>query len=407
MRSNYLVLLSLAFPLAVPGQNAPTQAFRQWARGHVHLIASVDDGARDDSDLRTFHNSIGDARVVAFGEPFHGGHEPLAIRNRLIRYAVTRLGFTAVALETGLSSSKRLYDYVLGKSTETDSALREAFSYGFGDLSENLELIRMLRAYNVSQPAVRQVHFYGIDLTDLYLPYSYQSLESVLAFMDSADPARGRDLRKQYAGLISEFRSDKYMELTPAERDTITGRIQDLLALIQRERIPLTAATSRDDYDWVLRQAINSIQHDAFLRSLPAEIDFELLDKSPKRFEPSERGEHNEEMREIAMADNLLWVQQRESPRGKILLFAHDRHVQTSVAIFRSPNRLAAGPWRELRPAGMYLRSALDARMVVIGTCFGRGSSRWAEESPPPPDVKWHGRAANLACDSAVHHESS
>jgi hypothetical protein len=143
MRSNFLVLLLLAFPIAVHGQNAPTQAFAQWARGHVHPIASVDEGAHGDADLQTLRNIIGGAQVVAFGEPIHGGHEPLAMRNRLIRYGVTRLGFTAVALETGLSSSKRLYDHVLGRTSETDSALKEAFSYGFGDLPENLELLRV------------------------------------------------------------------------------------------------------------------------------------------------------------------------------------------------------------------------------------------------------------------------
>jgi erythromycin esterase len=97
----------------------------------------------------------GDAHVVAFGEPFHGGHEPLAMRNRLIRYAVTQLGFTAVALETGLTTSKRRYDHVLGKTTETDAALKEAFSYGFGGFPENLELIQWLRTWNAAQPPAR------------------------------------------------------------------------------------------------------------------------------------------------------------------------------------------------------------------------------------------------------------
>jgi len=34
---------------------------------------------------------------------------------------------------------------------------------------------------------------------------------------------------------------------------------------------PLTAATSIDDYEWALRQAISAAQDDAFLRSLPAQ----------------------------------------------------------------------------------------------------------------------------------------
>ena len=141
MRSNCLVLLLLALSVAAHAQNPPTQPLRQWAHDHVHPIASVNESSGD-ADMQPLRNILGDAHVVAFGEPIHGAHEPLAMRNRLIRYGVTRLGFTAVALETCLSSSKRLYDYVLGRTAETDSGLKEAFCYGFRDLLENLEPFR-------------------------------------------------------------------------------------------------------------------------------------------------------------------------------------------------------------------------------------------------------------------------
>ena len=386
MRSNCLVLLLLVYPIAGHCQNAPTQAFGQWARDHVHPIASVEESPGD-ADLQPLRNIIGGAQVVAFGEPIHYAHEPLAMRNRLIRYGVTRLGFSAVALETGLSPSKRLYDHVLGRTTETDSALKEAFCYGFGDLPENLELIRWLRIYNATQPPARQVRFYGIDLTGQYFPYAYRSVEAVLTFLDRANPGLGGEVRKQYADLIPVFRSDKYVKLTPAEKDAITGKIQDLVALIERERAPLTSATSRDDYEWALRQAVNAAQDDAFLRSLLPEFDWDLMNKSPEKFHPSEGWDHNEEMREVAMADNLLWVQQREYRRGKILFFAHDEHVRTDLSVWGSPSRPPTDPWRRIRCAGGYLRSALGPDLVVIGTYFGHGVGFPATGVPPPPDA--------------------
>jgi len=373
-------ILWLAFPFAANAQAPPTQAFRAWARDHAHPIASVDDDSHGDADLHALNNIIGEARVVAFGEPFHGGHEPLAMRNRLIRYGVKRLGFTAVALETCLSSSKLLYDYVLGGTAEGDSALKEAFCYGFGDLPENIELIQWLRAYNSAQPPARRVRFYGIDLSGQYFPYAYRSVEAVLSFLDRADPDLGRELRKPYADLISVFRSDKYPKLPTAEKDAITGRIQDLIALIRRKRIPLTAATSRDDYEWALRQAASAAQDDAFLRSLPPEFDRNAPNWWEK-LKPSEAWDHNAEMREVAMADNLLWVEQREFGRGKVLHFAHDDHIQTDLGVLGSPSRPPTGPWRRIRCAGGYLRSALGPDLVVIGTYLGHPSGY------PPPDV--------------------
>jgi erythromycin esterase-like protein len=208
MRPNYFVLLSLAFSLPVHGQNAPTQAFREWARDHVHPIASVDADTHDDADLQVLSNIIGGAHVVAFGEPFHGGHEPLAMRNRLIRYSVTRLGFTA-----------------------------------------------------------------------------------------------------------------------------------------------------------------------------------DLLVKLPDKLQGSAIWNHKAEMRELAMADNLLWVEQRECRRGKILFFAHDEHVQMSVGIVGSPTPPAGGPLIRIRVADTYLRSALGRDLVVIGTYFGQGAGFPSADAPAPPDA--------------------
>jgi erythromycin esterase len=395
MKWTCLTLLSFLYPIAVGGQTAPTQAFREWARGHVHSIASVDEDLRADGSAQALRGIIGDARVLAFGEPFHGGREPMAMRNSLIRFAVTQLGFTAVALETSLSTSKLLYDHVLGLTTETDSALKQAFSYGFGNYPENLELIEWLRSYNRGQPTARKVRLYGFDLTGQYDPNAYRSVEMVLTFLDHADPSLGQKCRKEFAGLIPVFRTDVYARLTPAEKDAITGKIQDLVALIRRERIGLTAATSADQYDWVLRQALNGAQDDAFLRSLPPKFDWQRSDESPEEPQPGERWVHRQEMRETAMADNLQWIQQRESfRRGRTLFFAHDLHVQTSVVRMGSPSRsfhalpleppLTSVRWR---PAGMYLRSTLERDMVVLGTYFGSGTGFPEEIAPLPPDI--------------------
>jgi erythromycin esterase len=381
MRSKYLTLLWFAFAIAAQGQSPPRQAFRRWARDHVHRIASVSETA-DDADLQPLRGIIGDADVVGFGEPIHDDHEPLAMRNRLIRYGVTHLGFTAVALETCLSSSKRLYDYVLGRTAETGAGLSQAFCYGFGDYPENLELLRWLRSYNAGQPSQRKVRVYGIDISGQYFPSAYRSLEAALAFLDRAAPVLGRETWKRYANLIPIFRADRYPKLTPAEKDACTGKIQDLIALIERERTPLIAATSSDDYDWVLRQAISAAQDDAFLRSLPPEFDLNVPNWW-EAFKPSQLWDHNAEMREVAMADNVLWVQQRECRRGRVFYFAHDEHIQAGPGILGSPGRPPAGQYRQIRGAGSYLRSALGADLVVIGTYFGHGVGFATADVPP------------------------
>jgi erythromycin esterase len=214
-------------------------------------------------------------------------------------------------------------------------------------------------------------------LTGQYFPFAYRSVESVLNFVDVATPRLGHELRKRYADVIPVFRSDKYVKLTSSEKDGITGKIQDMIALMRRERVALIAATSRDEYDWALREALNAAQDDAYLRSLPAEFDPEQFDPSLEQVQPAERRDlHQAEMREIGMADNLLWVQQRESSRGKVFFFAHDGHVKDGNQVPQN-----GGAWRM---AGAYLRSALGPDMVVIGTYFGHGAGFPVGKVPPP-----------------------
>jgi erythromycin esterase len=270
---NFLGLLMFTCPTMLFGQSAPTQDFGRWARRHVHPIASINDVSRNDADLQMLSSVVGSAHVVALGEPIHNGHEILEFRNRLIRYGVANLGLRAVALETCLSSSKLLYDYVLGRSVEAESALRNAFCYGFGDFPENLDLIHWLRNYNATQPLERKIRFYGIDLSGQFSPTAFRSLDDVLNYLDNADPTLGYEMRSRLADVVPVFRTDRYFKLSTARKDACTGSIQDLIALMRRERSHLTEKTSVEDYEWALRQSMAAAQDDAFLRSLPPEFD--------------------------------------------------------------------------------------------------------------------------------------
>ena len=193
--------------------------------------------------------------------------------------------------------------------------------------------MRWLRSYNAGQPPERKVRLYGIDLSGQYFPSAYLSLKGVLDFLDRADPALGRETRTRYADLIPIFRADKYPKLTAAEKESCTGKIQDLIALVRRGRTPLTAATSIEDYEWALRQAISAAQDDAFLRSLPAQFDLGVP-RWWETFRPGKVWDYNAEMREVAMADNVLWVQQRECRRGRVFYFAHNEHIQAGPGAY-------------------------------------------------------------------------
>lgn len=133
-----LIMACLAQPVRA---QAPVPAFTEWAKAHAIPVEELAlEGDLD--DLSPLRDVIGSARIVAYGEPTHGAREPLEFRNRLFRYLVEELGFTAFALESNLPRSRRLYDFVLKADPEYDEAIRNGFSYGFGIYQANKDLLQ-------------------------------------------------------------------------------------------------------------------------------------------------------------------------------------------------------------------------------------------------------------------------
>src|SRR3546814_12184084 len=103
-----LAVLFNAIPAtaATPAEDA----FVAWARTHaidLPVCSSILSGA----DYSHLAKGFGSARVVALGEPVHGAHEPLALRNCLFRYLVEEQGFTSIDLDSGLHEARRPHVY--------------------------------------------------------------------------------------------------------------------------------------------------------------------------------------------------------------------------------------------------------------------------------------------------------
>jgi len=347
----------------------PVALFREWARTNASTVAVRDSGGRA-SDFAPLGAMIGNARVVAFGEPFHGGHEPLMLRNRIIRYLVEQKHFRVVALETGLAQSKPLSDYVLGLRDVDPATLRASFTYGFGDYPENMALLVWLRSYNAGRAVRERVHLYGIDLPGQLTGPASVALTPVLAYLDRVDADLGRRTRQSFAGVVPVFDGRTFETLPAIERDRIGGLIDDLVATLGRGRIRMTAASSQHDYEWALRQAINSQQDLAFMRMAPKGVFSQMAQGGDDPLRPDPGLLPTQTIREMAMADNVAWALTQAGVDGRVVFFAHNVHMQIA------PRRVAPStPFESmvqgLEPAGMFLRAMFRNDYVAIGTAYG------------------------------------
>src|SRR5262249_40763634 len=285
----------------------------RWAKIHATPIQSVELGS-DPVDMRPLKSMIGSARVVAFGEAAHGVHESSAFRNKLFRYLVEELGFTAIAVESGLPESRLIYDFVAAGPGITGQILRDGFSCVPGNTQENEELIRWIREYNANAAHARKVRFYAIDVgrCGQGTPLAY---ENVLTYLSQVDPASGQKVRATLKPYLDRLSEGDAKPLSQAESDGLSAAIEDLLALLERERPAYVAATSEIDYQWAHRNVMPALQSQRQNRVRPTPPPGGGLPPSAWR---------SLSQRSAAMADNVRWVIEREGPAGRVFVFAHN-----------------------------------------------------------------------------------
>ncbi len=352
-------------------QQVSSESTVAWAKAHAIAVTTVEPG-HGFTDLQPFKTTIGQARLVALGESAHDVHEFLAFRNRLAEFLVQEMGFTAIAVETGFYEGVQVDDYVAGGTAEKTKVTQCVFDWDPEALEENLELVEWMRRYNATAPVARKIRFYGIDLTggqEGDFKNSRKALDAPLAYIERVDPGLGQESRQHLEPFLARFNSSGYPALAPAERNSLTAAIADLVSLFERRRIDFLALTSESDYQKAYRNAVVARQLDASFR---AEANSAGNDKQ-KDFRDLAM------VRDAGMADNVRWVLEREGPQGRVFLFAHNAHVMKSPVLKEA--------WPEFLPRGgrtsmgQYLRSTLGEVWVVIGFTFQHGEE--ALKFPP------------------------
>jgi erythromycin esterase len=326
-------------------------------------IATLDPGA-DLADLDFMADLVGDARVVAIGESAHYCHEFYALRHRLARYLVERLGFSALAFESGFSEARLVDEWIGGGAGQLADAQTAGFTYLFGSCAEMGDQLSWLRGWNSGRE--RPVHWYGIDLPGScgsLLP-SLRAVERYLAEVDPVFVPRLARLHKLASAYVAaDPRCDSetrqalraYCALPQADRDEQTGQLADLGARFDAVRLDYIRQAGPAPYDLARQHVRVARQLDTWLRDNAT----------------AAAGEHpffDVNIRDASMADTVGWILQREE---RLVILAHNLHIQ------RTPYGLSwlseAGSSRPASSLGHHLSASLGNQYLVIGTTFDHG----------------------------------
>lgn len=309
--------------------------------------------------------SLGDSvELLGFGEALHGGEDILILRNQLFRRLVEAHGYSAIAIESSFPRGRVVNEYVAGRGPASYEAVQDTgFSHGFGRLEANRELVEWMRQYNADPSHGVKLQFYGFDSpTEMMGTDSpSQVLHFVLDYLASIDSASAQERRQRIDRLLGQdaewenpaamMDPTKSIGLSPAAT-ALRIETEDLISELHTRRPELVARSDEGSY-------LEAAQYASVARQL-LNYHAGLARQSDKRIAELLG------IRDAMMADNLAYVVSREHDRGKVLVFAHNSHLQRG----KTQWQLGADAitwW----PAGSHLNELFGQRYAVIGSAVG------------------------------------
>src|SRR5262245_15171124 len=313
----------------------------EWLKKNAVSIKSVEAG-NGFADLQPLKRILADTRVVGLGEATHGTREFFQFKHRMVEFLVREMNFNVFAIESNYASCLKINDYVTGGRASRVEALQN-LGMDVWVTEEVMALVDWLRDYNQTVPPERRVRFYGFDMQ----------------YMEVFDPVPEYFLR--VAPEKTQAITETFTKLRAAKQAARGGAKENLKALLPEvdkliryfvlQQANFINKTSRAEYEQNLRSLRLSFQD--------ADV---LLSK-----------EYNE-ARDRYMAENILYLLNREPAGTRIAVWAHNYHISTGE--IPSPGG-SVGKWM-----GALLRQQLSGGYYALGFAFSEGSFQATSNTP-------------------------
>ncbi|MEV5652985.1 erythromycin esterase family protein [Nocardia sp. NPDC052254] len=335
----------------MPESPTPT-ALADWLRDHAVPLTHLDpDGPLD--DLEPLREVIGAARVVAIGESSHFIIEYQQMRRRILRFLVERCGFTVLAFEYGFAEGFPLDAWAQGAGDDDEVAAHLAGTIPVGVE----EPLRWVRRHNAT--TTRPVRFAGIDIPAAggsLLP----ALSPVADYLREVDPQTlpaaeaATRIAATFAGASAASAAPAWARLPAADQDALTAILARLLIRFRAVESLYVSRGDRGRYDIARRHLEAAAAADYGFRAMA-----DLFAGTGLPADTSARDSY--------MADSVLWHLQRCDPGARIVLVAHNAHIQKAPVSF--DGHLTGFP------LGHYLDRALGEDYFALGLTSTRGTT--------------------------------
>ncbi|MFE2162897.1 erythromycin esterase family protein [Streptomyces lydicus] len=323
----------------------------------------------------------GDARVVALGENCHQIREFGLLRERMLRFLVLECGFTVYAVEFGAASGRAVDAWVHGGDGDLDALLMPRADGYPGQSAEGRDTLRWLRSHNARAP--QSVRFTGLDVPGAGGSLA-PALEPVATYLAEIDPGALRHARTALelaqplsggSGLASAYAR---RALRPEPQDRLSAALGRLLNRLTSMREIYVQRSGRHAYERALSDVWAAWRTDQMQRAMA-----ELLEGAPDSADLAARDRY--------LADSLLELLNRSAPGTRVVLAAHNAHIQRTA----NPEGV---PLPRV-PMGHVLAQELGTDYVSVALTSGSG--RTVRNAPDPTHSAGMAQSATDAPEAA------
>lgn len=313
----------------------------------------------ESAPMRKLLDRIGDARVVLIGEASHGTSEFYRMRARITRELILRKGFAFVAIEGDWPDAARVDHYVRHMEYPPSEWTAFArFPTWMWRNTETRDFVDWLREHNAPLQPERRTAFHGLDLYSLY-----DSIRSVLKYLDDVDPETARVARERY-GCLTPWQSD------PATygHAALTGRFPSCESEVA---VVLTN---------LLEQHRAYAQHDGE-RFLDAVQNARLIANAERYYRTMYYGSRASwNLRDTHMFETLKTLLSFHGSASKAVVWAHNSHIGNAAA-----TEMAS---RGETNIGELCRKEFGHRAYLIGMGTNAGTVAAASGWDAPMEIK-------------------
>jgi erythromycin esterase len=233
------------------------------------------------------------------------------------------MGFTLFAIEANMPEAYRVNDYVLHGKGEPKELLKGMYFWTW-NTQEVLDMIHWMRQFN--QSGKGRIQFLGFDMQTTNV-----AAEIAKGFVAKAEPDYAATLDPVFAAVGKSLEAMYKSAGGGGSGKASAQAAREAVRHLESRRAAWLERFSREEVDWAIQNARVVLQAAELVAG--------------------------ERSRDQSMADNVAWILEQAPAGSKIVLWAHNGHVN------RRPGAM-----------GAYLTERFGKDMVVLGFAMDRGS---------------------------------